>query len=226
MGLRGNQSLTQREGGSWASCCQPLNYLWVPEDIPKQDTGFFHCHGIFRVSPQQSTHWLMVPLCPWCHLSGAMNIPWASRAQVLMDTVRPTAAFPSSPGILLFCIHGIPLCSSPPAGNPHSGLFQTPSKAWMEVSVGDEVLGSQTHTEASPGFHPQAEEAIPHHSLTPGLGKVLAAHLGIQRGAAEGRSQKGGGEGAAPGVGRCWWEPPSPSMMDQPLPLIPAVCNI
>lgn len=77
-GLGGNQSPTQREGGSWASFCQTLNYLWVPEDIPKQDTGFFHCCGIFPISPQQSTHRLMVTLCPWCHLSGVMNIPVSS----------------------------------------------------------------------------------------------------------------------------------------------------
>lgn len=123
LGLGGNQSPTRREGGSRASFCQSLNYLWVPEDIPRQDTGFFHCHGIFPVSPQQSTHWLMVTLCPWCHLSGVMNIPWAGRAScvlLLMDTVRSTSAFPSSPGILSLCIHGIPPRSSPPAAIPHS----------------------------------------------------------------------------------------------------------
>lgn len=140
LGLGGDQSPTQREGGSWASFCQSLNYLCVPEDIPKQDMGFFHCHGIFPVSPQQSTHWPMVTLCPWCHLSGVKNIPGAGRAFCVLlftDTVRSTSAFPSSPGIPLLCIQGISPCSSPPAVIPHSRLFQTPlTQVWMEVSLG------------------------------------------------------------------------------------------
>lgn len=47
----------------------------------------------------------------------------------------------------------------------------------MEVSPEDKAPGSWRHTEASPGFQREDEAAIPHHSLTSGLGKALAAHL-------------------------------------------------